>query len=82
MWEVDIPQTNLIINEEEKHSSSFEKIIPKTIQIHDFIKFFQYNLEKDPFVLKNETELLDPHLSTFSPPPEFSVFSTKFYPFN
>jgi len=45
-WE--LPRTNVVINEEEQHSTNtiviYEKTIPKTLNIHDFIKFF----ESDP----------------------------------
>ena len=39
-----IPQTNVIISEEETHSPSFvvyEKAIPKMLDVHEFVKFFE-----------------------------------------
>jgi len=71
-----IIQTNVIVNEEETHShysslfSVYEKTLPKTLNVHDFLKFFQPDLEGSSFTLINDDFHLSPHLSIFSPPPE------------
>lgn len=70
-----IPTTNVIVNEEETHShySSFtvyEKTLPKTLNVHDFLKFFEPDLERKSFVLTDDSFHLSPFLTIFSPPPE------------
>lgn len=70
---VELPQTNLIISEEETHSGSltlFEKTVPDTLNVHDFIKFFTTVSHKGKFVLYDDPIHLTPYLSIFSPPPE------------
>lgn len=70
----DLPQTNVVISEEENHSGSsitiFEKTIPKTMNVHDFIKFFEAASKKEAFAVLDDSFHLKPHLSIFSPPPE------------
>ena len=70
----DLPQTNVIISEEETHSSFsfivYEKAIPKTLNVHDFIKFFETDSKNNLFNLKDDNVHLSPYLSIFSPPPE------------
>lgn len=74
VFNFDIPQTNMIVSEEENHSSTslivYEKTIPKTLNVHDFIKFFESNSYRKAFVLQDENIHLSPYLSIFSPPPE------------
>lgn len=73
IFDFDIPQTNIVISEEETHSSSFtvyEKTIPKTLNVHDFIRFFETSNLKKAFPVKNDRLHLTPYLSVFSPPPE------------
>ncbi|MEG1589409.1 MULTISPECIES: hypothetical protein [Chryseobacterium] len=72
-WEIQ--RTNVILNEEETHShySSFtvyEKTLPKTLNVHDFLKFFELDLERKSFVLIDDSFHLSPFLTIFSPPPE------------
>lgn len=70
-WE--LPKTNVIINEEETHSSSlvlYEKNIPKTMNIHDFIKFHEAVTAKKSAINWEESFYYSPLLSIFSPPPE------------
>lgn len=70
----DLPQTNIIMSEEETHSSSslivYEKTIPKTLNVHDFIKFFESDSHKKSFTLKDDNTHLSPYFPIFSPPPE------------
>lgn len=70
----ELPQTNVIISEEETHSSSsfivYEKTIPKTLNVHDFIKFFENYSSENTFLLADDSIHLSPYLSIFSPPPE------------
>lgn len=69
----DLPQTNVVINEEENHSSSFvvyEKTIPKTLDVFDYLKFCEAENFTNQFVNFDEHSKSDPYLSIFSPPPE------------
>lgn len=70
-WE--LPRTNVIVNEEETHANTFvlyEKTIPKTMNIHDFLKFHETVPQKNK-AAKWETNIyFSPYLSIFSPPPE------------
>lgn len=69
----DLPQTNVMINEEENHSSSFvvyEKTIPRTLNVHDFLKFCESEFHEKPYVGINESTHCSPYLTIFSPPPE------------
>ena len=70
-----LQRTNVILNEEEPHShySSFtvyEKTLPKTLNVHDFLKFFEPTLEQTSFALIDDDFHLSPFLTIFSPPPE------------
>ncbi|MFC0342705.1 hypothetical protein [Epilithonimonas hispanica] len=69
-----IPRTNIIVNEEETHSNMtiviYEKAIPKTMDIHDFIKFFELDTQKKITISWESKVYFPPHLSIFSPPPE------------
>ncbi|WP_419869078.1 hypothetical protein [Chryseobacterium sp. CT-SW4] len=71
----DILQTNIIINEEEPHSHTsslavYEKTLPKTLDVYDYLKFFEPDLEGRSFVLVDDSFHLSPFLTIFSPPPE------------
>jgi len=69
----DLPVTNVMLNEEETHSGSialYEKALPKTLDVHDFIKFFETDTQKTTFLTYNEELFLPPHISIISPPPE------------
>lgn len=70
-WE--LPTTNVIMNEEETHSNTFvlyEKTIPKTMNIHDFIKFREAVPQIKSAINWEESSYYSPLLSIFSPPPE------------
>lgn len=72
-WE--ILRTNVIINEEEPHSNPtslivYEKILPKTLEVFDYLKFFEPYPEGRSFVLIDDSFHLSPLLAIFSPPPE------------
>ncbi|SIS96372.1 hypothetical protein SAMN05421786_103437 [Chryseobacterium ureilyticum] len=71
----DILRTNIIINEEEPHShpSSFivyEKTLPKTLDVFDYLKFSEPDFQGMSFVLIDDSFHLSPLLTIFSPPPE------------
>lgn len=70
-WE--LPRTNVIVNEEETHANTFvlyEKTIPKTLDIHDFLKFCEAVPEKKLTPNWETNIYFSPNLSIFSPPPE------------
>lgn len=71
---IAMPQTDVVISEEENvHSSSvifYEKVLPKTLNIHDFIKFFEQNLTHEIYSLHDNGKYVQPHISVISPPPE------------
>ena len=70
-WE--IPRTNVVVNEEETHANSlvlYEKTIPKTLNIHDFLKFYESVPQKNTAVNRKSNIYFSPFLSIFSPPPE------------
>lgn len=70
-WE--LPRTNVIVNEEETHANTFvlsEKNIPKTLDIHDFLKFYESVPQKNTAVNWEVNIYFSPFLSIFSPPPE------------
>ena len=70
-WE--LPRTNVIVNEEETHANTFvlyEKTIPKTLDIHDFLKFQEAVPEKSITSIWETNIYFSPYLSIFSPPPE------------
>jgi hypothetical protein len=71
----DLSRTNIVINEEEPHSNStsftvYEKTLPKTLNVYDFLKFFEPSIEGKSFVLIDDSFHLSPLLTIFSPPPE------------
>lgn len=71
-WE--LPQTNVVISEEENHTSTtfvvYEKAIPKIIDILDFLKFGNSHSSSEPLFGTNENIHCAPYLTIFSPPPE------------
>lgn len=70
-WE--IPTTNVVIQEEESHGFSFsiyEKNIPTTLNVHDFIQFFEHPIDTNTHFQTKDAIYRDPHLAIFSPPPE------------
>lgn len=69
----DMPQTNVMMSEEENHASSFvvyEKTLPRTLSVFDYVKFCKSDFREKPFVIKNESPHRSPFISIFSPPPE------------
>lgn len=69
----DVPATSIIIQEEENHTCSviiFEKNIPDTLNVHDFIKFFEIDINKNGQFASEDSIYFDPHLTIFSPPPK------------
>ena len=69
----EVPATNIVIQEEETSSHSvtiFEKTIPETLNVHDFIKFFELDLKKNGQFAHKVSIYFNPHLTIFSPPPE------------
>ncbi|WP_312824040.1 hypothetical protein [Epilithonimonas sp.] len=48
----------------------YEKAIPKTMDIHDFIKFLELDTQKKISISWESKVYFPPHLSIFSPPPE------------
>ncbi len=70
-WE--IPQTSIVVNEEENHgfsSITFEKALPKTLDVHEFLKFFEGDSQNKNFITRSERSLCSPYISITSPPPE------------
>lgn len=72
-WE--IPKTNVIVNEEETHAHYslllvYEKTLPETLNVYDYLKFFEPSHEGNSFVLIDDSFHLSPLLSIFSPPPK------------
>ncbi len=68
----DLPATNVVISEEETQHAPLvinEKTIPKTLNLHDFLKFFETNSLGEAFVHADESVHLSPFLTIFSPPP-------------
>ncbi len=70
-WE--LPTSNVVMNEEETHANTFvlyEKTIPATMNIHDFLKFHESVTELKTEVNWDVSSYYSPLLSIFSPPPE------------
>ncbi|WP_312389456.1 hypothetical protein [Chryseobacterium sp.] len=70
-----IIRTNIIVNEEEPHSHAtsfvvYEKTLPKTLSVFDYVKFTEPDLTHRSFILIDDDFHLSPLLSIFSPPPE------------
>lgn len=71
----DLCRTNVVINEEEPHSHPasfivYEKTLPKTLNVFDYLKFFEPSSQEKSFVLIDDSFHLSPLLTLFSPPPE------------
>ncbi|MDQ1159717.1 hypothetical protein QE422_000085 [Chryseobacterium sp. SORGH_AS 447] len=71
----DLTRTNVVINEEEPHSHPtsfivYEKALPKTLDVFDYLKFFEPSNEEKSFVPLDDSFHLSPLLTLFSPPPE------------
>ena len=68
----DLPQTNVVLSEEEKHATFVvnEKALPNVLNVHDFLKFFETNLQGEKFSIANDNVHCSPYLTIFSPPPE------------
>lgn len=73
IFDLDIPNTNVTVSEEETHSSNiivYEKEIPKVLNVYDHIKFLEIGLSKSIVDQEHHLNYINPHLSIFSPPPE------------
>lgn len=73
LMDIEIPSTVVVMSEEENHNSSlsfFEKTIPKLLNVHDFLKFFQTLAFQKMLFITDDNFHLSPLLSIFSPPPE------------
>ena len=69
----DLPATNMVISEEETQHSPLvinEKTIPGTLNVHDFLKFFETDRSNRYFICADDSVHLSPFLTIFSPPPE------------
>ncbi|ALR31855.1 MULTISPECIES: hypothetical protein [Chryseobacterium] len=71
----DLTRTNVVISEEEPHSHPstfvvYEKTLPKTLDVFDYLKFFEPDLQGKSFILIDDSFHLSPLLTIFSPPPE------------
>lgn len=70
----DLPQINIVVSEEENHSSTsitvFEKTIPKTLNVSDFLRLFEAVSNNGKFDLLDDSNHLKPYLSISSPPPK------------
>lgn len=70
---IKIAQINMTVSEEEHGSTSlivYEKSLPKTLNIHDFVNFFQPSEGSSAFILWNDCCSRSPFFSIPSPPPE------------
>lgn len=70
-----IPRTDVMVNEKEPHSNPtslivYEKMLPKTLEVFDYLRFFEPNSKGQAFVLVDDVFHLSPLLTIFSPPPE------------
>ncbi len=69
----DIPVSNVVISEEENQHAPLvinEKNTAKTLNVHDFLKFFETDSFGKSFILTDDFIHLSPYLAIFSPPPE------------
>ena len=69
-----LPSSNIILNEEEPHShyapfSVNEKALPKTLNVYDYLKFYDADLEGVLHFPTDDSNHLPPSLIIFSPPP-------------
>lgn len=74
VFDVELPQTNVIVSEEETHTSSVtfsEKTIPQTLNVHDFLKFSHSATTAKAFLSADENLASSPYQNVISPPPEF-----------
>lgn len=71
LCDFEIPTTNVVLSEEENHGSVnlVEKNVPRTLNIHDFIKFF-HSQNQERYLQISDDLGKNPHLQIFSPPPE------------
>ena len=69
----EIPQTNVVVSEEENHagiSALYEKALPRILNVHDFIKFDCLQKTSKKVFADHDRGHLSVFLSIFSPPPE------------
>lgn len=66
--------TNVVMNEEETHSSAsynmVENTLPRTFSVFDYLKFTEAGSHYCIFELTDDSFHLSPLLTIFSPPPE------------
>lgn len=68
----DTTTSKLVLSEEETHPSPFiinEKTLPKKLDVHDFLIFFESDLDGQNFCETDDAIHLSPLLTIFSPPP-------------
>lgn len=73
VFNLDIPQNNIIIAEEEVHTPGnyfTEKNIPKTLNIKDFIEALEEQTQRIAHNTYTERYFLSPYISIISPPPD------------
>lgn len=78
IFDIDIPQTNIVLSEEEASAKFFfisEKNIPKTFSIRDFLSLFEEVVENRSFALLDDGNSPSPYYSAIYPPPEHLFFS-------
>ncbi|MEC5157609.1 hypothetical protein [Chryseobacterium sp. MP_3.2] len=72
IFDWNLPASNVIISEEETQHPPLvinEKTVPKTLNVHDFLKFFKNDLLGKSFIMADDSIHLTPFLAIFSPPP-------------
>ncbi|MDO4225502.1 MAG: hypothetical protein Q4C75_06375 [Bergeyella zoohelcum] len=73
VFDMDIPNANFVMSEEETHSTSsnlLEKTLPKVLEVADFIAFYSTISVEKRFIPIDDSTHLSPYLVIFSPPPE------------
>lgn len=70
----EIPQTNVVISEEDTHSTitfvMYEKTLPKVLNISDFLHLKRISIVSNLFDISDHSAHLSPFITIFSPPPE------------
>lgn len=77
--DMDLPQTNTTVSEEEIHHGSYadfsEKTLPKTIDIKDFIGLWTTLSVSSVFISLDEKIFHNPFYFILSPPPEWETLA-------
>ena len=69
----DLPTTNVVLSEEETSHAPLvinEKSLPKVLNVHDFLKFSDFNKDLTSYSLTDNSINLSIFLTIFSPPPQ------------